>query len=365
MKTLHELFGDFYSPEHLLSYGRPWMISVGSRSIGKSTGWMIWLIYDYLKNGNKFIYIRRTDDEVKKTAPSACDSAWYILRDNGYPVFSIIAKQGKFWLMRQDPEDGEPVEEEMGMYFSLSQAYKYKSANFGANHYNNILYDEFINIDSTKYLGTKTNPTYEYDRALELYQTVDRGVGRPFRNETKFIFIANLATYYNPIFMGLGIDEYLRTDTKNLAPKGKQWALEQSKKVKATEEIKQSYAYQLSNERNADYAYDNIAFDEKVNFVKKINDPMKPLFCLKWNSTVIGVYYWEKEQYVYLSTKHPPLTAIALTADAQDKINYQLALKPYDALQIQQLKALYMRGRIICETRKIRYIITNYFMYNS
>lgn len=360
MKSLKQLCGKFYNPEHLLSYNRPWMISVGSRSIGKSTGWMMFLILDYINKGNKFIYLRRTDDEVKKTAPSACDSALYILRDAGYPVFMITAKQGKFWLLRSGAEDAQA--EEIGMYFSLSQSYKYKSANFGANSYNNILYDEFINIDSTKYLGTKTNPTYEYDRALELYQTVDRGVGRPYRNETKFIFIANLATYYNPIFLGLGIDEYLRTDTKNLAPKNELWCLEQTKSVEATSEIKNSYSYRLSNQKNADYAYDNIAFDDRAEFVEKINEPMRPLFNIKWNDTIYGVYYYEKKQLIYISTKHSPLSAIALTADAQNKIDYTLAMRPFDNLQISTLKQLYQQGRVICETRKIRYIISNYFM---
>lgn len=362
MKSLKEIYGDFYSPEHLLSYGRPWMISVGSRSIGKSTGWLIWLIRDYLINGNRFIYLRRTDDEVKATAPTACDSAFMILRDSGYEVYTVIASKHKFTLYRTEEDFKNKVGEEIGCYFALSQSYKYKSANFGANKYNWILYDEFINIDSTKYLGTKSNITYEYDRALELYQTVDRGIGQAFRNETKFIFIANLATYYNPIFIGLGIDEYIRTDSKTIAPKEKLWVVEQTKEVKATEKAKESNSYKLSNDKNKEYAYENTAFDAKMEFVKKVTKPLKPMFNIKFNKSVYGVYYVPSESIIYVSTKRNQLFTIALTVDGQDKIDYTLSIRASDNIEMLQLRNMYYLGKLYCENNHIRYLVANYFM---
>lgn len=238
------IFGDFYSPRHILSYNKHWMISVGSRSIGKSTGWMIYAIYRYLRFGERFIYLRRTDDEVKRVASNCCDSAVYILKRAGFPIVSIIAQRGYFYIQLDDQEEKEVC----GCYFSLSQAYKNKSANYGALHYNLIIYDEFITTDVHKYLGSREDITYEYDKCVELYVTVDRDVDRPFRNETKFVFIANLASYYNPIFIGLGADRYIRTDSRIVSPKGTNWIIEQTTSVKATEEYKKSVGYSLARE---------------------------------------------------------------------------------------------------------------------
>jgi len=358
MKNIHDVFGDFYSPEHLLSYNRPWMISLGTRSIGKSSGWLIEAIFSYLRYGDRFIYMRRTEDETQIAAKKCCLSPEIILKASGYPIHNIVAKRGGFALQRTPDSDYE----EIGKYIPLSLAHKNKSTNYGSENYNWIIYDEFINIDSNVYLGKKTNPTFEYDRLIEFYQTVDRGVGQAFRNKCKVVLIANLASYYNPIFLALGVDKYLRTDTKTLAPKGAKWVLEQTKGVKATEDYKNSNVYQLSNARNQEYAYEGIAFDESPNFVHRINRPMKALYNIKYSNQVYGVWYDEKDGVIYISNKRSPLPAIALTVGDQDMVDYTLAIRPYDDQRINQLKQLYKLGRVICETRKIKYVVSNYFM---
>lgn len=357
-----DIYGDFYSPEHALSYGRPWIMSIGSRSIGKSTGWMIDTIRRYLKNGRRFIYLRRTDDEVKSTAPSCCDSACIILKNAGFAVDHIEAYRRHFWLYKTENKDGKETPEDIGMYFSLSMSYKLKSANFGAQNYNRIIYDEFINTDPTKYLGTKENFTYEFDRCLELYQTVDRGVGSAFRNETQFVFIANLASYYNPIFLGLGVDEYLRTDSKNISPKGKQWICEQTKEVKATSAYKSSFSYQLADKANQQYAYENIAFDESLEFVKKIDAPMRALFNIAFDGNRFGVYWVESEDVFYISSRLSTMNTLALKPGAQSDTASMLAVRPADCMWLKNLRTMYYQGKVICETKKARYCIANYFM---
>lgn len=357
-----DLYGDFYSPEHALSYGRPWILSIGSRSIGKSTGWMINTILRYLRKGERFIYLRRTDDEVKQTASSCCDSAVVILKTAGYDIDHVEARRRHFYLYRTPNENGEETPEDIGMYFSLSRAYKMKSANFGVQNYNRIIYDEFISMDKTKYLGSAQNFTYEYDRCLELYQTVDRGVGRPFRNETVFVFIANLASYYNPVFMGLGVDRYLRTDSKNIAPKGKIWICEQTHGVKATEKYAESYAYQLADEANQKYAYENIAFDESMQFVKKLTKPKKGLFNIKFSERTYGVYRIEGENVIYICGQKTPLQTLALSTDAQTPRECVLAMRFTDNMALRTLRDGYYNGRVICESKRIRYDVANFFM---
>ena len=39
-----DIYGDFYNPTKLISTGKPYLFSLGVRSSGKSTGWLIHLV---------------------------------------------------------------------------------------------------------------------------------------------------------------------------------------------------------------------------------------------------------------------------------------------------------------------------------
>lgn len=351
-----KIFGKFYSPERVLSYGRPWIFSVGSRSIGKSTGFAIYMLDRYLKKGDKFIYVRRTEDEVMNTCRSFFASAVIIMKDNGREISDFKYDRGDYYIMRK--EGGEW--EQCGTCVPLSQEQKYKSTNFP--DYKVILYDEFISRDPNRYLGSQKNPLFEYDCAMSLYQTVDRGIGQSFQNETIFIFTANNSSYYNPIFMALGIDEYIRTDTKICAPKGKLWIVEQTVSVEGTKDIKNSYGYQLSDEKNRNYAYENVGFDAKMNFVERINKPMRALMNIKYNGHRMGVYSVEEDGIVYVCNRVNPGVTLALTAGDQDKVNYLMATQYRQTYFMQMLHDAYYRGLVRFETNKCRYEVANYFM---
>lgn len=351
-----KIFGDFYSPERVLSYGRPWIFSVGSRSIGKSTGFAIYMIKRYLKEGSKFIYVRRTEDEVQNTCKSFFSTAIQILKDNGEDIEDFKYENKDYYIKLT----GEEEYKQCGTVVPLSQEQKYKSRNF--SEYNTIIYDEFISRDPNRYLGNKDNRLFEYDCALSLYQTVDRGIGQSYQNDTIFIFTANNSSYYNPIFMALGIDEYLRTDTKICAPKGKLWIVEQTTSVKGTETIKDSYGYKLSDEKNKAYAYENIGFDAHMNFVEKVDKPMRGLINLKYNGHVMGVYTVDSEGIVYICNKPTETFTIALTAGDQDKVNYMLATRYHDSYFMKTIRDAYYSGFVRFETNKCRYEISNYFM---
>lgn len=351
-----KVYGKFYSPERVLSYGRPWIFSVGSRSIGKSTGFAIYMLKRFLKDGSKFIYVRRTEDETMNTCRSFFDNAIQILRANGEKI-EDFKYDSRFYYIKMN---GEEKYKECGTIIPLSQEQKYKSGNY--QDYNTILYDEFISRDPNRYLGNKNNPEYEYDCCLSLYQSVDRGIGMSYQNKTTFIFTANNSSYYNPLFMALGIDEYLRTDTKICAPKGKLWIVEQTVAVEGTKTIKDSYGYQLSNEKNKDYAYENIGFDTYMNFVEKINKPMFAIANLKYNGHVMGVYTIDEDGIVYVCNKPCGLRTLALTCGDQDKVNYMLADRYRDSYVMTTLRDAYYRGMVRFETNKCKYEIANYFM---
>lgn len=353
-----KIYGKFYSPEKILSYNRPWMFVIGSRSIGKSTSLGMYFIKDYLENANKFIYVRRTEDEVRKTCKSFFDNPVQILKNFGYEIFDFKYDKRDYYIKRKEGGDWEKC----GTTIPLSLEQKYKSSNY--SEYNNILYDEFISRNN-HYLGSKANIEYEYDCCLSLYQTVDRDINNSFQNKTKFFFSANNASYFNPIFISLRITDYLRTDTKFLAPKSELWVVEQINEVEATKEIKNSFAYRLSSNKNKDYAYNNIALDETTVFIEKSNAVKYPLMNLIYNKTKFGVYYLKNENKIYVCNKTNTLPPIALTLSDQDAINYNLVQKFTDYSPMIKLRNFFMQGNVIFENSKLKYIITNYLKLTS
>lgn len=350
-----KIYGDFYSPERVLSYGRPWIFSVGSRSIGKSTGFGIWILQQYIKKKTRFIYVRRNEKELLSTCKNFFENAVSILNDFGTKI-QVKYERKLYWASFDEGETWE----ECGTAIPLSMEQQYKSANLG--EYGILLYDEFISRDPNKYLGNKASPLFEYDCCLSLYETVDRKKGESFQNQTIFIFTANNSSYYNPLFMGLGIDEYLRTDTKICAPKGVPWVVEQTTSVKATERMQESYAYQLSDKKNRDYAFSNIGFDQRMNFVEKIKKPMRPLFNVSYAGHKMGIYSIDDEGVIYVCNKTNSLITIGLTCGDQDKINYILAIRYHDSQYMITLRDCYYQGLVRFETNKCKYEIANFFL---
>lgn len=355
-----KFFGNFYNPNKALSYGKAWILSVGSRSIGKSTGWMIEAIYHYIKTGKKFIYLRRTRDEVEITAPKACSNAVEILKNNGIEIDRILAKGGQYTLYRTG--EAEDKGEICGYYTGLSITPKYKSNNF--SDCDRIIYDEFIADDDTMYLGSQRNPMKEAHLCHAFYRTVDRGLNQAYRNETRFIFIGNVASYYCPIFLDLGIDKYLTPETKYLAPKGKNWVLEQTTGVTATQDIDKSWASQLENESERAYNDKGRALlDGSDTYIAKIKEPRKPLFCVNFRGVLMTVNIVESLQIIYITSGGCNLKPIALTVGDQGGIDYTIARRPAEFMPLQRVFDAMKAGRVFYENKRVKMLIGTYMNF--
>lgn len=350
-KYLDKCTGGFYSPRRICTYGRPWMFITGSRSVGKSTSIAILCILDYLVNGHKWIYCRRTKDEVQLTAPTFFGNAIAIINKNtNFKIHEVVYSKQKFYIsMEDDKIEGDEEEgyerHECGMIIPLSLEQKYKSSNL--SEYFTIIYDEFIAKNSSQYLGTKDTPEREYKSMLSLYQTVDRGIDKPFRNETSVFFLGNTATVYNPIFLSVGIADYVTPTAKIIAPRGKLWILEQVGTVEALSSIQDSYAYQLANEEERAYAYENKgleAIDE--TFIGE------PGICHYDETFTLGgidygichdddwVYYVGKPRYKVTTKKY------SLDVSSHNGIDLKLIHKMMEHPMTMWLHDAYLQGRL-------------------
>lgn len=283
-KYLDMIAGGFYNCKKLLTYGRPLNFVTGSRSIGKSTDIAAFFLLDFLLTGHKFIYCRRTLDETRLTCGGFFGNAVQIINSKTPLKIEGFRYHGGDYFITVEGQE----EVHCGCITALSQEQKYKSADFSL--YCNLVFDEFICQDSTKYLGSKATPDKEYRAILSLYQTIDRGIDKPFRNETRFFFLGNTATIYNPLFLSLDIARYIEEGARFIAPKGKLWVLERVESVEALAEAETSFAYQMADETGRDYAFKNKGVDNDA-YIEKLPDKGRSYLCtLVRNGRKYGVW---------------------------------------------------------------------------
>lgn len=356
-----KIYGAFYSPERILSYGRHWLFVCGSRSIGKSTGWAMYLLTEFLKKGYKFIYCRRTDDEVQETCKEFFNSAVEILNSYGYK-FAFRYEFKTYFIKREGCDEWEAC----GISMDVNGEQKSKSKNF--NGYKYLLYDEFISMKN-QYLGGQKNPLAEYRFMLSLYGTIDRDINKAFLNETVFIFLGNLASFFNPFFIGLDVHKYINMNNNILgsiiAPKGEQWAIEfvDPKDIPAVEEYKSSVLYKLSDESYKNYAYENIVFDSST-FIGKTDEPRTALIDLAINGEILGVYTLKRSKMIYISKDITHLRTLALTNE-DHKIDFNLCLNSNKNPYLKLIKEAYELGQVLFENSKIKMLLSNYYMFTK
>ena len=194
----NDIYGDFYNPTRLISTGKPMLFSIGVRSCGKSTGWLIHLLKEYMKYGKQFIYLRRTKDEVDVTAEHSFDNAVEIYNDyyrdskDYKPIGDFVYKGGKYYI------NGAVA----GYAMALSLQQKVKSVPLSKIFW--VVYDEFlVSRAGGSFLGSTSNPFREWSALLSLFVSCDRSVGKSFRDEVRVICIGNNESYYSPIFIKL------------------------------------------------------------------------------------------------------------------------------------------------------------------
>ena len=340
----------WFSITPALSYGKHLNMIVGPRSVGKSVSVAIFVLTQYLKTGREFMYVRRTKDTLELTAAEWFTSAVQIMKDNGYEFeFSYDAKN--YYL------NGDHC----GYAVPLNAQQKLKGGNFSDCDY--IIFDEFICFDGERYLGSRTNPLAEYKALISLYQTVDRGVGVAYRNETKIIALGNAETFYNPLFMGTKADKYIRLDAHFISPKNVPWMIQLVHRddSKASEDYKGSIGYQLSDERTKAYAYENISKEnEKNSFVKKLNIPMQSLCNFVWDGRKMGFWADYRSGIFYVCNKLTYGQMFALT-NADHRPNYFLA--QHNNTYIQMLRDAYDSGKLYFENNNIKFYIDNYLNF--
>lgn len=353
-RILTKIFGPFYSPMRILSYGRYLLFTVGIRSIGKSTGWAIYFLIMFMSRGRKWIYVRRTDKELHKSAKEYFDTAAEIIRDEGFDC-EVKYDGGRYYV------NGELA----GSAIPLAQQQQYRGAVLGNTWY--ILYDEFMIVPGTTsfYMGGRENMSSEVTALLGLRETADRKKGCSYRNEVICICAGNAGTYFNPFFIYYGIDQLLRPDTKYLAPKGELWVLEQTFSTEATKLIEESVAYKLSRGAHREYAFNNRYADtQDIKFIEKMSGDKIPMCNLIYEGKSYGVWAMIEDSMLYVTTETVDGDYPNYALTTRDHAPNYLMLQRYtDSRTTIEIKRMYDMGLIRFKNAKCKLVLDFFLRY--
>lgn len=353
-KQLKKCTDGFYSPEKICSYGRPVNIVTGSRSLGKSTGVAILVLLDFILNTHKFMYIRRRQQDTYKTCKTFFENAISIINSKSdLHIYGFKFYNGFYYINLKpcDPADpdADPDWIQCGLATPLSGEENLKSSVF--SDYYTIIYDEFISKDPNRYLGTKDNVDAEWNALVSLYQTVDRGVDAPYRNETSLFLLANKSTIYNPIFLTLGVCDYVNTNANFTAPKNSVWVWEDVKDVYNHQQIN-SFGYLMSTDRVRDYAYENKS-DTNISFIKKPTAATVYCATVAFKGEMYGIRHDLNYNY-YIGKPDNTHKVLALDLESHDRNTLHLIQKWCESPLMVQLAASFKRGSLFFANGKIQ-----------
>lgn len=254
---------------------------VGARNVGKTFGFKQKSINDFLKNGKKFIYMRRYDTELNDFNLYWADIAYK------YPDHEFDIK-GKIALIDK---------EEAGYAVNLSTGTTKKGVPyFGVNKIN---FDEFlISRGYHHYLKD------EVKTFLEFYNTVVRmrenEKGELYQDDVKVYFTANNVSLTNPYFLEFGIDL-----NKNDFYKKDDILAIKYKNEKFEAEIQNTRVGKLlKNTVYGKYAFENMSLYDTNEFIDGSLKNCQIIFIIVYNSKNYGVWFCNKDQTVRISSKY-------------------------------------------------------------
>ena len=351
--------GKFWSIQKLLTHNKPFMVVTSSRSIGKSTNIACFVIFDFLENGKKFIYLRRTRDEMLETCKDYFANAIQLINDNTeYQIESIEYKAGDYFIKMI----GEDRVRHCGYAIGLSLESKYKSKPF--DDVGTIIYDEFLPKDKNKYLGSvEKDPDKEPRLFNSLYGSVDREIDKAFKSATRVILSGNTETIYNPFFISWGIARYIFKDEKAkiINPKDKPWVFQRVRGVDATKDFQTSLLYAMSGEADRRYNFENNGADDFSNeWIEKPPKGASHTTFVKLEKIIYQILRYRTDFYIVKYTGNPYDRVISLDFSSFAAQDFAMVKRWNSNLELQLTHEAFLRGSLFFDSPDTRRVFTSY-----
>ncbi len=322
----------YWDIQKTLSYNALFNYIVGIRGAGKTYGALKNVISKHIKYGHNFMYVRRTEEELKKLATMKNGRLFNHVQVE-FEGHNLYAESN---LLRIDKEV-------MGYAQALSTARQLKSD--AVDNVRTIIFDEFI-LDK----GFQHYLPSEVEAFLELYESVARPGTRDY--DVVVLFLANAVSVANPYFDYFGL-EY--------PYEGRYWRkgghlVEMVAPPELIAAKKATKFYQMIGGTDyAKYAAENEFLRDSKEFLGKKGKDAEYQFTITYFDECIGIWRDYKRGFYYVSADVDRQCRLVFAATTEDHRPNTLLLKGFKgAPQLKKLKAAYDAGCVRYESAKLK-----------
>lgn len=269
-------------------------IDLGSRSSGKTVGWIFTLLKNFRETGERFCLMSRTQKQIEKGYLKNWICKFLnIIKSNDKDTEELLE-----WAKNQNIEFNKnniKINNNILCYcvpISMSEQVK---EDIDFNNCKNLVMDEAIRPgERTSYIQGR--PTME--RIWEIFITMARGSENSL-NTSNIIFISNVSEYNNWIFNDLNIQKFFKEESKFTCQNG--IVINRVINKIKNEELKQSIVGNVMNMSKTGTKYLNSSFlneyTDNSDFIKKIGLNFNDLeIQLYIKNRFLGVF---KNEYFY------------------------------------------------------------------
>ena len=248
----------YYSLNTVMSRGADMSFVIGGRGVGKTYSFLEYCVKDYLKNGNEFVYVRRSDDEIKY--------AKHTLFNPLLEKYNVeVRARGFICEIREaapaDISDDEKKKwnsntewKRFGYFIPVSEQQNFKSSSFPK--VNKVCYDEFIIENSRKFYVPD-----EVNQFLSLVSTIARS------RKIKVFLLSNSGFISNPFFDYYDVRGFDFNDSEFVRRENGRVIFQYYNDRETTEKLLNTTTAKISGESYRDYAFSNKFKDANEDLV--------------------------------------------------------------------------------------------------
>lgn len=335
----------WYSLDNIRSYNCLFNFIILLRGVGKTYAFKKFAIREALDKKDLFLYLRRTDVEVRDAEDS-------FLNDVGkeFPGKEFRIYKDKLQYNLMDCETGEYLQDwnTLGYFAYLSNARRKKSVSYEGVKY--MAFDEFLIPPADKY--AKYLPE-EVTVFLDFYETVAR------MRDVQVFFLSNAMSTINPYFLHWKL--VLPRNKTGIKRIGEDIAIEFHDNAEYRE-AKQAtrFGKLIAGSSFEQYALGNEFITENSEFLLKKTQKSYYQYTIQIGDDIFGVYRDSWEQKIFISED----------VDMQCPLRYRykqggkgfLVFKTRRTIRlIDELVMNFERGLVFFESQKIKQVMLQFF----
>lgn len=319
----------------IIEQPEPFIFVIGARGIGKTYGALSYM----LEHQYKFVYMRRSQNEIDLTKTEELNPFKTINRDKGYDI------QGKTIIKNVIGYYDKGSGNQYATGLALATLHNVRGIDLSDINY--IFYDEFIPQLSARPIKS------EFDAFANCYETINRNRELSGCEPVKMICAANSNNAANPIFIGLGLVttiEKIKNEHRSVFRiRDKGILIINVEASPISEKKKETALYKLM--KNTDYAAmaleNEFSSDDFTLIHPEKLAEYKPLF----NCGEITIYRHKSKNQYYVSQHYSGAPDQYGTNERELKAFAQRAWRIWDS---------YLDGRVLFENYLCKILFTRY-----